>query len=209
MLVLYTCITWYIRIIKKTKYFYVLCFFFVQDFLLLDEIDHQISNSCSRSENQFITMWNTLRTYDNIVNNCTDFENNTEFIDSCGITILDASAKWTDYQNYNTLVNINLTANPGQCVAVIGPVGAEKVILYPILSVLYTSKCITSVLQSSLIKAILGILPISKGSMTVNGVVSYASQEPWLVSASIQQNILIGSPMDKDRYKQVISNSLQ
>jgi len=51
--------------------------------------------------------------------------------------------------------------------------------------------------------AILRELPISKGSISVHGVVSYAPQEPWIFSGSVQQNILFGSPMDKERFKQV------
>lgn len=58
-------------------------------------------------------------------------------------------------------------------------------------------------LQSSLIQAILSELPLTQGRVSVHGVLSYASQEPWLFSASIQQNILFGSPMDKERFKQV------
>jgi len=57
--------------------------------------------------------------------------------------------------------------------------------------------------QSSLIQAILRELPISEGRISVHGVVSYAPQEPWIFSGSIQQNILFGSPMDKVRFKQV------
>jgi len=37
----------------------------------------------------------------------------------------------------------------------------------------------------------------------VHGVVSYASQEPWLFAGSVQQNILFGSTMDAERYKKV------
>jgi len=57
--------------------------------------------------------------------------------------------------------------------------------------------------QSSLIQAILRELPLSEGDISVRGVVSYASQEPWLFAGSVQQNILFGLPMDKERYKKV------
>lgn len=57
--------------------------------------------------------------------------------------------------------------------------------------------------QSSLIQAILRELPLSEGSISVSGTVSYAAQEPWLFSGSIKQNILFGLPMDKERYKKV------
>lgn len=49
----------------------------------------------------------------------------------------------------------------------------------------------------------LGELPASEGSISVRGVVSYASQEPWLFTGSVQQNILFNSPMNRNRYKQV------
>jgi len=52
-------------------------------------------------------------------------------------------------------------------------------------------------------------LPLIEGNISVRGIVSYASQEPWLFAGSIQQNILFGSPMDKERYKQVkIANNI-
>lgn len=58
-------------------------------------------------------------------------------------------------------------------------------------------------LQSSLLHAILRELPLSEGKITVSGAISYASQEPWIFSGSIQQNIIFDSPMDNERYKQV------
>lgn len=38
--------------------------------------------------------------------------------------------------------------------------------------------------KSSLFQAILGELPPSSGSVTVNGAVSYAAQEPWLFTGT-------------------------
>lgn len=54
-----------------------------------------------------------------------------------------------------------------------------------------------------MIQAVLRELPISQGSITVRGVVSYASQESWIFASSVQQNILFGLPMDEERYKKV------
>ncbi|XP_026820606.1 multidrug resistance-associated protein 4-like isoform X2 [Rhopalosiphum maidis] len=99
------------------------------------------------------------------------------------IVISNATAKWTQNETENSLQHINLTVKTSQLVTVIGPVGAGK---------------------SSLIQAILRELPLSKGKISVHGVISYASQEPWLFVGSIQKNILFDSPMDKHRYKQVI-----
>lgn len=62
---------------------------------------------------------------------------------------------------------------------------------------------VKKLLQSSLFQAILRELPLSEGSISVRGVVSYASQEPWIFRGSVQQNIIFNSPMDKKRYKQV------
>lgn len=39
--------------------------------------------------------------------------------------------------------------------------------------------------KSSLFQAILGELPPESGSVTVNGAVSYAAQEPWLFTGTI------------------------
>lgn len=57
---------------------------------------------------------------------------------------------------------------------------------------------------SSLIQAILGELPSESGSVNVNGTLSYASQEPWLFTGTVRQNILFGTPMDRQRYRTVV-----
>lgn len=45
-----------------------------------------------------------------------------------GTTVSNVTAKWTDgVQTENVLENIDVTVKPGQLVAIIGPVGAGKV----------------------------------------------------------------------------------
>ncbi|KAJ8871221.1 hypothetical protein PR048_027527 [Dryococelus australis] len=58
--------------------------------------------------------------------------------------------------------------------------------------------------SSSLIQAILGELPLSSGTLTVGGEISYASQEPWLFAGTVRQNILFGQPYEPKRYKEVV-----
>lgn len=115
-----------------------------------------------------------------------DFESSvsyTSHLSEPGLVLTNVKAKWMkDSQDY-TLDDVNLRVQPETLVAIIGPVGAGK---------------------SSLIQAILHELPIESGSMKINGTISYASQEPWLFSSTIRQNILFGEQYDKFRYKQVV-----
>lgn len=73
----------------------------------------------------------------------------------------------------------------GEHVALIGKVGAGK---------------------SSLLLAILGEVPVVSGSLCLkHGVsISYAEQEPLIVTGTIQDNITFGSELDPDWYLQVV-----
>lgn len=53
-------------------------------------------------------------------------------------------------------------------------------------------------------QVLLGELAISSGQVSVGGDISYASQEPWLFSASVRDNILFGQIYDEYWYKKVI-----
>lgn len=104
-------------------------------------------------------------------------------LSEAGVIIKNLKARWDPDATEYTLDNVNLRAQPGTLVAVIGPVGAGK---------------------SSLFQAILGELPAESGSIEVNGVVSYHAQEPWLFTGTVRSNILFGTPYDRDRYRQVV-----
>ncbi len=51
---------------------------------------------------------------------------------------------------------------------------------------------------------ILGELSCTKGNCRVKGKIAYASQEPWIFSATIRRNILCGSEYDGKRYRKVV-----
>jgi len=91
--------------------------------MLLGEKDLKIPN-LSKSEVELLT----IEVIESDIN--TDDINTKKkngCVNSVGIVISNASAKWTDIQTCNTLENINLNIIPGQLVAIIGPVGAGKV----------------------------------------------------------------------------------
>lgn len=59
--------------------------------------------------------------------------------------------------------------------------------------------------QSSLLHLLLGELPISGGRVELSegSKLSYASQEPWLFTGTVRNNILFGQTYDQKRYREV------
>ncbi len=62
----------------------------------------------------------------------------------------------------------------------------------------------TSFLQSSVLSCLLGEIPDNSGQIGMSGTVSYASQEPWLFSGSVRDNILFGRTFNEESYWKVI-----
>ncbi|XP_078614435.1 ATP-binding cassette sub-family C member 4-like [Branchiostoma floridae x Branchiostoma japonicum] len=101
----------------------------------------------------------------------------------CSVMLNDVNATWTGDGDHLALKDINLQLKPGQLLAVIGPVGSGK---------------------SSLLSAVLKELPVMSGEVKVHGKVGYASQQPWVFSGTVRQNILFGRPYKEDVYNEVI-----
>ncbi|KAJ4953108.1 hypothetical protein NE237_029940 [Protea cynaroides] len=99
------------------------------------------------------------------------------------VSINSANLSWEENPSKLTLKNMNLVVKPGEKVAVCGEVGSGK---------------------STLLAAILGEVPLVKGTIQVYGRIAYVSQMAWIQTGTIQENILFGSSMDKKRYKEVL-----
>ena len=59
-------------------------------------------------------------------------------------------------------------------------------------------------MQSSLLQCLLRELPAMSGAVTMRGSVAYASQEAWVFSATLRENILFGLPYTPSWYNTVV-----
>ncbi|CAN6360624.1 unnamed protein product [Urochloa humidicola] len=99
------------------------------------------------------------------------------------IEINSGSFSWSENPSKPTLKNINLVVRTGEKVAVCGEVGSGK---------------------STLLAAVLGEVLKTEGKMQVCGKVAYVSQNAWIQTGTVQDNILFGSSMDKQRYQETL-----
>ncbi|KAJ6646999.1 ATP-binding cassette subfamily C member 4 [Pseudolycoriella hygida] len=108
------------------------------------------------------------------------------------ISLNDVTARWTPIktESDNSINKMNLTLDrvsvqipKGKLIGVIGPVGAGK---------------------SSFLQALIQELPLESGFIRIEGSISYASQEPWIFTATVRQNILFGQKIDMKRYDAVV-----
>ncbi|CAN1785879.1 ABC transporter C family member 8 [Linum perenne] len=101
------------------------------------------------------------------------------------VRIEDGKFSWDPESTLPTLSQVNLRIQPGQKVAVCGPVGGGK---------------------SSLLYAILGEIPKITGSVDVSGSIAYVSQTSWIQSGTVRENVLYGKPMNQARYEKAIKS---
>ncbi|KHN43880.1 ABC transporter C family member 3 [Glycine soja] len=99
------------------------------------------------------------------------------------IEVVDGNFSWDLSSPSPTLQNINLKVFHGMRVAVCGTVGSGK---------------------STLLSCVLGEVPKISGILKVCGTKAYVAQSPWIQSGKIEDNILFGERMDRDRYEKVL-----
>ncbi|KAJ2186808.1 hypothetical protein EV181_003106, partial [Coemansia sp. RSA 532] len=102
--------------------------------------------------------------------------------DVVAVRVRGASFRWSTGGPL-VLDNINFSANSNEHLAVLGRVGAGK---------------------SSLASALLGDMRLEQGDVAVHGSVAYAPQQPWIMNATLRDNILFGLKYDEAFYIRVI-----
>ncbi|XP_063924523.1 probable multidrug resistance-associated protein lethal(2)03659 [Zophobas morio] len=100
----------------------------------------------------------------------------------CKIYVQNLTATWNPSQKA-TIKNVDFKLGCGQLVAVTGDTGSGK---------------------SSLLQTILQELLIVDGILSLNGLISYASQNPWVFSATIQENIIFNETFNQTKYLTVL-----
>lgn len=99
------------------------------------------------------------------------------------VIIRDGTFSWNRHEDKNALTDVNFTAYKGELSCIVGRVGAGK---------------------SSFLQSILGSLWKVKGSAEVRGTVAYASQQCWILNATVKENIVFGYKWDADFYEKTV-----
>ncbi|XP_020203574.1 ABC transporter C family member 3 isoform X1 [Cajanus cajan] len=99
------------------------------------------------------------------------------------IELVDGNFSWDLSSPNTTLKDINLTVFHGMRVAVCGTVGSGK---------------------SSLLSCMIGEVPKKSGTLKICGTKAYVSQSPWIQSGKIEDNILFGKEMEREKYEKVL-----
>ncbi|KAF9179056.1 Canalicular multispecific organic anion transporter 2 [Haplosporangium sp. Z 767] len=87
-------------------------------------------------------------------------------------------------RNYEaTLKDISLSVQQGDLIGIVGRVGQGK---------------------TSLFNAMIGDMYKRQGSVKIYGLIAYAPQQPWIINATLKDNILFGRPYDQEKYDRIV-----
>ncbi|PNS15381.1 Metal resistance protein YCF1 [Sphaceloma murrayae] len=99
------------------------------------------------------------------------------------VRIVDGRFTWDVEGDRNVLENITFSATKGELSCIVGRVGAGK---------------------SSFLSTMLGDLYKIRGEVVVRGKVAYVAQSPWVMNASVRENIVFGYRWDKEFYDKTV-----
>lgn len=113
-----------------------------------------------------------------------DYRKDAGYTDSTPLVeINNGEFKWSEEDANPVLSNINLKVRKGEVTAIVGRVGSGK---------------------SSLISALLGDTVKLGGDVILRGSVAYVPQQPWVMNASLRDNIVFGHRWDPVFYDRVL-----
>jgi ATP-binding cassette subfamily C (CFTR/MRP) protein 1 len=118
-------------------------------------------------------------TAEELQTNAVSFEDPVAHIGDESVRVRDASFAWNRHDGATVLENIDLSARKGELSCIVGRVGSGK---------------------SSLLQSLLGDLWKSEGEVVVRGRIAYVAQAPWVMNASVRENIVFGHRWDPDFY---------
>lgn len=99
------------------------------------------------------------------------------------VAIHDGHFSWDRHGSKTVLRDIHFAAHKGELTCIVGRVGAGK---------------------SSLLQSVLGDLWKEKGEVKVKGNVAYVAQQPWIMNATVKENIVFGHRYDSNFYEKTV-----
>ena len=99
------------------------------------------------------------------------------------VLVRNGTFSWNRHENKDVLHDINFSAHKGELSCIIGRVGSGK---------------------SSFLQSILGDLWKTNGEVVVHGTVAFVSQTPWIMNATVKENIIFGYRYDSSFYERTV-----
>ena len=121
---------------------------------------------------------------DEIQPNAVKREPPVQYIDQETVRIRQGTFKWSSAASSNTILHdIEFSAHKGELSCIVGRVGSGK---------------------SSFLSAILGDMVKVHGQVITRGKIAYVAQVPWIMNASVKENILFGHRFDEEFYAMTV-----
>ncbi|KAI8344113.1 multi drug resistance-associated protein MRP [Chlamydoabsidia padenii] len=152
----------------------------IQSFLILEEMDPQ---TVIHEDYRQIPDWTLETPLVEIHHGSFRWASQSTEIQSTTATTPTSSAEAVSSTPPTVLSDINLQVKKGELLAIVGRVGTGK---------------------STLISALLGEAVKTQGAVILRGSVAYAPQKPWLLNATVQDNIIFGHRFDQVFYDKVL-----
>ena len=131
-----------------------------------------------------VTRLNEFLRTDEIQPNAVKREPPVQYIDEETIRMQQGSFKWSASHSAATILyDIDFSARKGELSCIVGRVGSGK---------------------SSFISAFLGDMYKVHGQVVTRGKIAYVAQQPWIMNASVKENILFGHRYDPDFYQKTV-----